>query len=113
MKVATARPFTVCVSAGWTLPSVVVKRTVVPFWTAVPLDSVTNAVSPVLPFNGTTRVDADSAIVELVGASSGTLSQAAAAAASRTTIAVSVTLSLISPNPRNVFRPAPVDRIRS
>jgi hypothetical protein len=66
----------------------------------VPLDSVTNADSPVLPFNGSTRVDAERVIVEFVGASSGTLSQAAKPAAS-TTIAVSVDLSLISPNPRS------------
>src|SRR4051812_34414512 len=42
LNVATARPLVVCTSAGDTVPIVDVKRTVVPFCTGVPLDSVTN-----------------------------------------------------------------------
>jgi hypothetical protein len=77
LNVATATPLLVCASVGVTVPSVVVKRTVVPFCTGVPLDSVTKAVNPTVPIVATVEAFADNVTVDPVGASNGTLSQEA------------------------------------
>ena len=65
------------------MPSDEVNVTTVPFCTAVPADSMTTAVISVLPATGKTPSPETSRIVVLVGASSGTLSQAETASAAR------------------------------
>ena len=84
VNVATATPLCVCASAGSIVPSVLVNRTVVPFWTAEPLDSSTVAVTCVVPPVGSVNAADVSEIVELVGAVSGILSQATNVTAART-----------------------------
>jgi hypothetical protein len=83
LKVAVTTPFLVCASTGVTLPSVVVKCTVVPFCTGVPADSSTVAVISVVPPVGSDRVGALSETVEFVGANNGTLSQPVATTVNR------------------------------
>jgi hypothetical protein len=80
-------PLFVRASAGLIVPSEVVNVTTVPFWTAVPELSVTVATISTDPFVGTDAPAAKSAIVDSVGAVSGTLSHAARAAAIHTTTA--------------------------
>ena len=63
------------------MPSDDVKVTTVPFCTGVPADSMTTAVISAVPLVGSTVTLAIRRIVLLVGASSGTLSQPAAATA--------------------------------
>ena len=58
------------------LPNEEVNVTTVPFCTGVPADSVTEALISAVPWTGTTVVLTVSVIVDEVGASSGTLSQA-------------------------------------
>ena len=70
-----ARPSWVRLSGGSTVPSVVEQVTRVPFWTGVPTDSVTTAVMTDSPSRAMTGSLATTTIVELVGASSGRLSQ--------------------------------------
>jgi hypothetical protein len=82
LNVTVATPFLVCAEVWLSVPIVVENVTVVPFCTGVPLDSATNAEISVLPPSGSVNVPADTDIVELVGASSGTLSQAPAVSAS-------------------------------
>jgi type II secretory pathway pseudopilin PulG len=72
-------------------PRVVVKVTAVPLWGGVPLASITCAMRSVDPLVGNAVVEAVSVIVDPVGASSGTLSQATLSSADpaiRTTRAV-------------------------
>lgn len=59
-------------------------RTDVPFWTELPFDSETNAESVVVPPVARARCAAVRVIVELDGATSGTLSHAASVQASAT-----------------------------
>ena len=81
MKRTVTWPFCVRASRGSTVPSDDVKVTTVPFCTGVPADSMTTAVISVLPLIGSTPSPETSRIVVLVGASSGTLSQAEASQA--------------------------------
>lgn len=78
---AVATPFSVRASPGDSVPRFVVKVTVVPFWTGVPLGSSTVARISVVPFACTTLLAVDRVMVEDCGASSGSLSQAEASAA--------------------------------
>lgn len=80
-----ATPLSVRASAGDSVPRFVVNVTVVPFWTGVPLGSSTVARMSVVPFAWTTVLADDKVIVEDCGASSGSLSQAAATAAVKAT----------------------------
>ena len=75
-NIAVATPFRVCTSTGSMRPSVVVKRTCVPFWTGVPPGSNTVALTCVLPPVGSTSAEAVSVTVDSLGAVSGTVSQA-------------------------------------
>ena len=64
-------------STGDSVPRFVVKVTVVPFWTGVPLGSSTVARISVVPFAWTMVLAVDNVIVDSCGASSGSLSHAA------------------------------------
>ncbi len=75
-KRTVALPPCVRASFGSMLPNDEVNVTTVPFWTGVPADSVTDAVISADPLTGTTVVLEVSVIVDSVGASRGTLSQA-------------------------------------
>ena len=66
------------------MPSVVVNVTAVPLCGGVPADSSTCAVITAVPLAGSAVAPATSVIVEPVGASSGTFSQAAKASARAT-----------------------------
>src|SRR5262249_15396589 len=102
LNVATATPLLVCASAGVMVPRVVVKRTIVPFCTGVPLDSVTKAVSPTVPLVGTVDEFALSVIAEPVGAISGTLSHAAISIASTmASVEMCAVRFVISSSPNN------------
>jgi len=70
-----ARPSRVRLSWGSTVQNVVENVTTVPFWTGVPLDSVTTAVMTDSPSSGMTGSLATTTIVDAVGASSGRVSQ--------------------------------------
>ncbi len=83
MKRTVAWPFCVRASRGSMVPSDEVKVTTVPFCTGVPADSITTAVISVLPVTGRMPSAETSRIVVLVGARSGTLSQAETASAAR------------------------------
>ena len=85
MNVVVAMPLRVWASTGSIRPSVVVKRTSVPLCTGVPLDSMTVAVTSVVPPVGTTRLCASMVTDELVGARSGIESQLRHTNASTTT----------------------------
>lgn len=76
MKRTVALPPWVRASVGSMLPNEEVNVTTVPFCTGVPADSVTDAVTSAVPLTGTTVVLTVSVMVDSVGASSGTLSQA-------------------------------------
>ena len=71
-NVADANPLRVGTSAGLTLPSVVLNRTVVPSWTGAPLSLTTNALSSVVPPRTTIRLFAVKVMDELEGAKVGT-----------------------------------------
>ncbi len=68
LKMTVALPFVVPTSAGMTVPSVVVKVTMVPFCTAYPPLSSTLAVISAVPLIASTCVFAVSLIVVPVGA---------------------------------------------
>ena len=75
-NVTVAWPLTsVEASAGWNVPSDVVKETWVPLCGGVPAGSSTRAVIDVAPFTGRTFVDANNEIVDPEGARSGVFSQ--------------------------------------
>jgi type II secretory pathway pseudopilin PulG len=84
---AIATPLSVRASTGESVPRLVVKVTVVPFWTGVPLDSSTVARTSVVPFAWTMVLAVDSVIVDSRGASSGSLSHAAVRTAVQATTA--------------------------
>src|SRR5262245_32207192 len=77
-NVAVAMLLVVSASEGVTVPSVVVKSTVVPFWTGVPALSTTKADSCTVSFRARTRFGALSVMDEPVGANRGILSHDAA-----------------------------------
>jgi hypothetical protein len=104
LKVATAIPLLVCASAGVTVPRVVVKRTVVPFCTGVPLDSMTKAVNPTVPFVGTVVAFALNVTVDPVGAINGTLSHEADIVATTMASAETLAIRVISSSPNNWCR---------
>src|SRR5262245_55558476 len=84
-KTTVALPASVRASAGSTEPNEAVKVTTVPFWTGVPADSVTDAMTVAVPFTGTVVVLTLRVMVDSVGASKGTLSQPAPSAIERST----------------------------
>jgi hypothetical protein len=73
-SVVVALPLTVVAVWGFSVPSVVVKVTLVPFCTGVPPDSSTIAVMVAEPPSGMASALAYRVMVELLGASSGTFS---------------------------------------
>ena len=77
-------PFCVGASVGSNVPSDPVNVTIVPFCTAVPADSVTVAITWIVPFTGTVVELTVIAMVELVGATSGILSHAATRTSAQT-----------------------------
>src|SRR3954468_59481 len=81
MNWAAANPLTVRALTGETVPRFVEKVTVVPFWTGVPDDSSTIALTSAAPFACTIAVLLVKVTVEPDGARSGTLSHPAAARA--------------------------------
>jgi hypothetical protein len=103
-NVAVATPFFVCASTGSTLPRDVLNRTVVPFCTGVPDDSMTCASIVVLPPVGNMRVPAVNVIVELVGAVSGARSQELAIAATMKPVARVVRLNIMATVPNTGCR---------
>ena len=86
-NLAVATPLSVRTCNGLIAPSVVVKVTVVPFWTGVPACSSTVALISAVPFAWTMVLLAERVIVDRLGASRGSLSQTEAdsAKAHRTT----------------------------
>jgi hypothetical protein len=86
LNVAVATPFTVLASTGSTEPSVGANVTIVPFWTGVPLDSITTARRIAWPLSGNTLRSVVKEIVDPVGEVSGTFEQAAAAAQTATIV---------------------------
>jgi type II secretory pathway pseudopilin PulG len=80
LNFTTARPLiSVSASAGWIVPSVVVKRTRVPLCGGVPDGSMIWAMTSAVPFTDNALVAAVRVIVDPEGARSGTFSQATAA----------------------------------
>jgi hypothetical protein len=112
-NVETAYPFLVCASGGSIRPRFVVKRTVVPFWTAVPLSSTTKAVTSVVPPVGTKLLAAVIVRADPVGAVSGTVSQAAATRASTTPHPRLKRVTIVIPIQSKACRRIPFDRNRS
>jgi hypothetical protein len=94
LKMTVALPFVVPTSAGVTVPSVVVKVTIVPFCTAWPPTSSKLAVISAVPLIASTWVFTESLMVVPVGAKSGAFSHDAESAAAR---AMAVTVAALPP----------------